>query len=229
MHAHEAFIRTPADCPWRNPDELFAAARIEGRSIELEIECVRLALRDWASQRPSGRLFLNLSAQALAHAFRDGAGELDGVLRFMHGLSLVPEGLVIELTEHERVHDVDALARAVERLRRLRVAVALDDFGDGRSSLRLWSELKPEIVKIDMYFTRDLATHPEKLQTLRALIQIAQIFGTSLVAEGIESPQDLLLVRDLGIDHGQGWVFGRPARSLCTQLPDEAVAVLRTP
>jgi GGDEF domain-containing protein len=124
------------------------------------------------------------------------------------------------------VRDVEALAGAVARLRRHKVALALDDFGDGRSSLRLWSELKPEIVKIDKYFTRHLSQHAEKLQTLRALLQISQTLGASLVAEGIESTEDLHLVRDLGIGLGQGWALGRPQAQPVVQIPAPALAVI---
>ncbi|HMQ74208.1 MAG TPA: EAL domain-containing protein, partial [Rubrivivax sp.] len=63
--AHEALIRTPPGCPWRNPDELFAAAARTGLGVELELECVRRALAGWSQHGGRGRLFLNLSARAL--------------------------------------------------------------------------------------------------------------------------------------------------------------------
>jgi hypothetical protein len=71
-------------------------------------------------------------------------------------------GLVVELPKHELVKHFVALTHAVRRLRKHGVAVALDDFGDGRSSLRLWSELKPRIVKIDKCFSAQLRHHPDK-------------------------------------------------------------------
>jgi GGDEF domain-containing protein len=74
----------------------------------------------------------------------------------------------------------------------------------------LWSELGPDIVKIDKYFTHDISRRARKLQTVRALIQIADVFGTTLVAEGIETADDLRVIRDLGIELGQGFLLGRP-------------------
>ena len=68
IFGHEALIRTPTHCAWRSPDELFAAARAEGLTLELEIECVRLSLRAWAQREGQGQLFLNLSAGALVTA-----------------------------------------------------------------------------------------------------------------------------------------------------------------
>lgn len=224
VHGHEALIRMPPGCRWANPDDLFGAARQAGLTIRLEIECVGLALQAWTRFKQPGRLYLNLSADALIAVL----AEPDVALllgRRCQG-TVAPESIVIELTEHERVRDIDALTAAVARLRSHKVALALDDFGDGRSSLRLWSELKPEIVKIDKYFTRDLARHAEKLQTLRALQQISQTLGASLVAEGIESTDDLLLVRDLGISLGQGWALGRPQAQPVAQIPAPALAVI---
>lgn len=224
MFGHEALIRTPASCPWRGPDELFAAARAEGLSIELEIECVRLSLRAWARSGASGQIFLNLSAGALVTALAQQ--DLDVLMNLTRNASVASEGVVIELTEHEHVRDVDALAAAVSRLRRHGVRFALDDFGDGRSSLRLWSELKTEFVKIDKYFTHGLHRHPEKVQTLRALRQISETLSASLVAEGIETPDDLRVVRDLGIALGQGWALGRPQARPHREIPQEAQAVI---
>ena len=226
VHGHEALIRTPPGCRWRNPDELFGAARESGQSTSLEIECVRAALQAWSRFNAPGRLYLNLSAAALIAAL-DEPDVATLLARLGNGM-VAPESIVVELTEHEQVRDVEALAGAVARLRRHKVALALDDFGDGRSSLRLWSELKPEIVKIDKYFTRQLSRHAEKLQTLRALLQISQTLGASLVAEGIESTEDLLLVRDLGIGLGQGWALGRPQALPVAQIPAPARAVIHS-
>jgi EAL domain-containing protein (putative c-di-GMP-specific phosphodiesterase class I)/GGDEF domain-containing protein len=226
VHGHEALIRTPPGCRWTNPDELFMAARATSLSTRLEIECVRAALDAWSGFDMPGRLYLNFSATALMVALE--ASDVAALLARLGNGRVAPESIVIELTEHEQVRDVEALASAVARLRRHKVALALDDFGDGRSSLRLWSELKPEIVKIDKYFTRDLARHAEKLQTLRALLQISQTLGAGLVAEGIESTDDLLLVRDLGISLGQGWALGRPQALPVRQILAPALAVIRS-
>ena len=226
IFGHEALIRTPPGCRWATPDALFAAAREEGLTIELEIECVRLSLRAWAHSGAAGQLFLNLSAAALVTAMAQR--DIDSIIAASRTTSAVRGGLVVELTEHEHVRDFDALALAVGRLRRHKVGVALDDFGDGRSSLRLWSQLKPEVVKIDKYFTQELSRHAEKLQTLRALLQISQTLGSVLVAEGIETAADLHLVRDLGITLGQGWVFGRPAAQPQAEVRAEALEVIRS-
>ena len=138
----------------------------------------------------------------------------------------MPRTLVLEITEHERVDSMDRLAEVVQEIRSAGVSLALDDFGDGHSSLRLWSQLKPEVVKIDKYFTRNISAHGDKLRTIQALQQIATVFGSSLVAEGIETAEDLRVLRDLGIEYGQGYFLGHPDRKPLKYLGVEPQRVL---
>lgn len=223
VYAHEALVRTPPGTPWAGPDALFAAARQEELSIELELACVRHTILTWSRLAAQGKLFINLSASALLAGLSER--DLGMTLERIGSTGVHPASLVVELTEHEHVRDVEMLITAAMRLRRQGVTVALDDFGDGRSSLRLWSELRPEIVKVDKYFTRGLTQHGDKLQTFRALLQIAETFGTDLVAEGIETAGELRVLRDLGIRYGQGYALGRPAAQPA-QAPSEAAAAI---
>jgi diguanylate cyclase (GGDEF)-like protein len=223
IEGHEALVRTPIGCALANPDALFADARTEGLETQLELHCVALALTTWASQAVTGRLYINLSAKALVAAL--ARRDLEHLFAARGG-AISPAAIVVELTEHEHVRDVDSLMAAVARLRRHGARLALDDFGDGRSSLRLWSELKPEIVKIDKYFTHGLPHHPEKLQTMRALLQISQTMGSTVVAEGIETTDELRMLRDLGIHLGQGWLLGRPQDRPATEVLPQARAVI---
>lgn len=224
VFGHEALIRGPAGSPLSMPDALFAAAQREGIGIELEVACVRQAVFSWGRAAARGKLFLNMSAAALVHAL--ARRNLKDLLAATISQGVAPSSLVVELTEHERVPDHQALVDAVTALRRAQVAIALDDFGDGRSSLRLWSEVKPEIVKIDKYFIKDLARNGDKLQTWRAMLQLADTFGSQLVAEGIETEEELRLVRDLGVTFGQGWALGRPAVEPVSSLLPGAAKVL---
>lgn len=227
VFGHEALVRPPPGCPWPTPDLLFAAAREERVSHRLEAECVQVAFEAWARQPGGGKLFVNLSASALIDVLQ--TQEFRQLVSVVQGPGVTAASVVIELTEHEHVRDTDALLAAVQPLRAQGVALALDDFGDGRSSLRLWSELKPELVKIDKFFTRDVARKGEKLQTWRALLQIAETFGTRIVAEGIETDDELRLLRDLGVPLGQGFALGRPAATIATEPLAAARRVLDSP
>ena len=109
-------------------------------------------------------LFLNLSASSIAAFGLEGGGAL---LRCAVDTGLPPSRLILELTEHERVDDADALRAAFATLAGQGVGLALDDFGDGRSSLRLWAELKPQIVKLDKFFVRGIHLDSRKVQVRR--------------------------------------------------------------
>jgi len=225
IHAHEALIRGPQESSLASADALLRAAQAEGLLYELELFCLFVAIRQWGQQHQPGRLFLNISAHALERLV--SVGGMPTLARTMRGLEVSPRMMVLEITEHERVHDMDLLVEVARELHAVGVSLALDDFGDGRSSLRLWSQLRPDIVKIDKYFSRDISRNADKLKTLQALLQIADVFGTALVAEGIENEADLRVIRDLGITYGQGYFMGRPAQAVQPEVLPEALMVLK--
>jgi len=225
VFAHEALIRGPQGTELHSPAALFKAAVLENLNFDLENVSAVSAIERWGEMRNPGRLFVNISAQVLVELLaRHGS---DALVALVGDLEVLPRMLVLEITEHERVADMDHLASTTEAVRRAGVSLALDDFGDGRSSLRLWSQLKPEFVKIDKYFTKDISQHAGKLKTIQALQQIAAIFDTELIAEGIETPDDLRVLRDLGIPYGQGYLLGRPAPDPPRQIEPEASGILR--
>ncbi len=208
IYAHEALIRGPQGTPLHTPDALLRAAAQESLSDAFEHACVVVAMQRWGRLDVAGRLFVNISAKALTQLCSlRGRGAL---LELIGRMGVLPRMVVLEITEHERIDDMDQLAVELADVRSAGVSLALDDFGDGRSSLRLWSQLKPEIVKIDKYFTRNISAHGDKLKTIQALQQIAVVFGTELVAEGIETAEDLRVLRDMGITYGQGYFLGHP-------------------
>ncbi|MEK8050100.1 EAL domain-containing protein [Ideonella sp. DXS22W] len=211
---HESLIRGPVSSDLASPDALFRAARAEDCVVPLERMCVWVGLQQWRAHAPGTLLFVNLSASTLVELV-----ERQPLSDLLGDAVVSPSAIVIELTEHERVADVPQLIEVANRLRALGLRFALDDFGDGRSSLRLWAELRPEIVKIDKYFIRGVDSQPVKVQTLRGLLRLAESFGTALVAEGIETEQELRVVRDLGIEYGQGYLLGRPAADPAMAVP----------
>jgi diguanylate cyclase (GGDEF)-like protein len=204
---------------------LLAAAANENLNFEFENYCVTVAMIRWGELSESGRLFVNISAEVLAQVLKHYGR--DALLELIGEFGVLPRMLVLEITEYERVADMDCLASVVSEIRSAGVSLALDDFGDGRSSLRLWSQLKPEYVKIDKYFTKNISQHADKLKTIQALQQIAAIFDSALVAEGIETEDDLRVLRDLGITYGQGYLLGRPAPLPREQIEAQAIEVMR--
>jgi diguanylate cyclase (GGDEF)-like protein len=222
--AHESLIRGPLDTPLRSPDALFRQARVEELTLALEKACLERGLRTWSRHAKDRRLFLNLSAHAVVRMVSDMTEA--GVFKTLRDAGIDPAALVIEITEHEHVSDLPRLIQVAGELRARGLRFALDDFGDGRSSLRLWAELRPEFVKIDKYFVHDLHNQAVKVQTLKGLTRFAETFGTLLVAEGIEEEAELMVVRDLGIALGQGYLLGRPEPEPATAVPQRVAQVI---
>lgn len=222
--AHECLMRGPHGTALWLPDALFSAARDERLLIDLEIACVRTGIQAWAAQQSQGKLYVNISACALVEAL--ARFETHDMLRVLRDIKISPESLVFELTEHDRVEDIPGLLAGAARLRACGIQIALDDFGDGCSSLRLWAELKPNIVKIDKFFARDIGEYGEKVRMLEALMRIAESFGTQVVIEGIETERELTVIRDLGVTYGQGYFLGRPSADVVSSILPEALSAL---
>ena len=118
------------------------------------------------------------------------------------------------------------MREAAKHYRAMGFEIAIDDLGEGFSSLRLWSELRPEYVKIDMHFIQGIDQDPVKHQFVSSIQQIAEKSGTRVVAEGIETAAELQVIKDLGIAHGQGYYLARPSGQPALALPVEVVNAL---
>lgn len=226
VHAHEALIRGPKGSTLESPAALFELASAQNALFDLELACLETVLQRWGHLRQRGRLFVNLSGTALVQLVsRHGVHR---ITRALQRWGLLARQLVVEITEQGQQPDISVLNQVVAELRAVGVAVALDDFGQGSTNLRMWSELRPEVVKIDLHFVQNVSHDADKADTVRALQRMAAIFGSELVAEGIETEADLRLLRDLGLEFGQGYLLGRPQPQPVTVIGAEAMDVLQS-
>lgn len=225
VYGHEALIRGPLGTPLHSPLAMLTLAATESRLIEFELHCVEVILRHWGKLKNSERLFLNMSADALITAMD---GERPGWFeRALGSHQISAQSIVVEMTEQKGMDDMQAMRRAVKSLRALGAVVALDDLGESHSSLRRWTELEPDVVKIDMFFTQGISNNPRKLEFVRAIASLAESLGTALVAEGVEDAEDLRLLRDMGISYGQGYLLGRPVGHLLQSIAEGVTESLR--
>jgi EAL domain-containing protein (putative c-di-GMP-specific phosphodiesterase class I)/GGDEF domain-containing protein len=202
----EALSRGPVGSAIEAPGDLFAFARRHGLAGELERIAAQLAFERFADGGAQGKVFVNFSPAALESGSLSRSGIVDG-LRIC---GLAPKQVVIELTENESIGDRTVAWNTLLGYRDLGFEIAIDDLGEGFASLKLWSELRPEYVKVDRHFINGLNHDALKLQMTRAIQQIAQISGSHVIAEGIEDVSDLMAVRDLGMRFGQGYLIERP-------------------
>lgn len=223
IFGYEALMRGPPGSPLEAPDTLLDVARASGMLVELESLAALLALEAFGRSGLQGKLFLNFSSPAICGFAADRGSRL---FRAAVAAEIAPSRLILELTEHERVEDPEALQQALGIFMAQGIRLALDDFGDGRSSLRLWAQLQPDIVKMDKYFTRGIDRDSRKVDAVRTMMSLAQRFGALLVAEGVEEATELAVLRDLGCGYAQGYLLGRPEAHPVTSLDDAVRAIL---
>ncbi len=219
---YEGLIRGPSDSPLHSPINLFKVARENDLTIPIELLCRRITLERFKELGLPGKLFLNVSPERLLQP-QIKKGE---TLNYINEFDIDPSRIIIELTENEPTYDYELLRQAVAHYRDMGFQIAIDDLGAGFSSLRLWSELRPEYVKIDMHFIHDINIDPVKLQFVKSIQEIAEKSGTLVIAEGIETQSELLLIRDLGVVYGQGYHISRPAAVPLTALSIEVTRAL---
>ena len=169
-----------------------------------------------ARLRLPGSLTVNLSPRTLEIDDFSIHALLQMIVR--HGLD--PRHIVLELTERDAVEDVARVRRAADACRVAGIRLAADDIGAGNAGLRLLSQLKFDIVKIDLSLVQGGAVHDASLEVLRTLRDLADRWGALVVAEGIETPAQLAVVRSLGIGAGQGYLLGRPTDRPSTEPID---------
>ena len=223
IYGYEALMRGPDGSPLKAPDVLLRLARSTANCLRLEEAAVFGAIRGFGADARPGRLFVNVSAPTICALARDRGNAL---FKVAVEAGVAPSRLMFELTEHERVRNPECLKAALDVFSAQGVGLALDDFGDGRSSLRLWTELQPDIVKLDKYFVRGIHRDRRKVDVLHAIQGLAERLGALLVAEGIEEGAELAVLRDLGCVYAQGFYLGRPCATPCAEIVPEAAAVL---
>ena len=220
----EGLIRGPAASPLHSPLKLFGAAKHCGLTLEIEMLCRQVVLEQYALQKLPGKLFLNVSPEALTDpSFK--SGQTQG---YMEQLGISPEQVVIEITENQPTFDLHTMRSALLHYRSMGFRIAIDDLGEGFSSLRLWSELRPEFVKVDKHFVQDVNKDPLKLQFLKSIQQIAESAGSRVIAEGIETSEELMTVRDIGIVLGQGYFIARPGPVPPLTAPAEVSRIINS-
>ena len=198
MVGAEALSRFQPD-DGKTPDKWFDAAWRVGLGLELELTAVRAALAH-LEQIPNGPyLSINVSpGTAISPRLTDLAGRFP------------PHRIVLEITEHARVADYEALNRALRELRALGLRLAVDDAGAGFASLRHILQLGPDLIKLDRSITDGIDRGSASRALGKALTSFAREIGANMTAEGIETQSELDALRAMGVPTGQGYFLARP-------------------
>lgn len=203
----EALVRGPWESELHSPSALFAQAEETNLVFELDCLCRRAALRGAKGLSPGKLLFLN----CLPTAIHDPAFRGDVLRRTLEDLRLRPNDMVFEISERESIDNFSIFREARDYFGELGFRIALDDTGVAYGSLEAIMELSPDFIKVDLSLVRGIDTDPPRQELLRSLHTVALKLNAQVIAEGIETSEELATIQSLGIPLGQGYLFGRPA------------------
>lgn len=194
----EALTRFDTE-PYRSPDQWFEDAARVGLDWELEKLALQTALQTAAPLPKTCYLSLNVSPEQVL------AGELAGALA-----GWPADRILLEITEHARIADYQALREALAPLREKGVDIAVDDAGAGYASFQHVLELQAEIIKLDISLIRDIHRDRARQALAAALIRFGEVIGARVIAEGVESEEELATLRGLGVAKVQGYFISKP-------------------
>ena len=194
------------------PDVFIPIAEETGMIINISDWVLREACAQLAHLKQQGfgdlRLGVNLSAREF-----DRIDLLDRIRIPLDEFSISPESLEIEITESLLMKDAENIVARVKHLRSTGVHISIDDFGTGYSSLSYLRRFSVSRIKIDQSFVRDLRTSNDSFAIIQAIVGIANNFNLSVTVEGVETEQQVTILKQLGCNEMQGYYFSRPLPS----------------
>jgi diguanylate cyclase (GGDEF)-like protein/PAS domain S-box-containing protein len=193
------------------PDDFIPVAEDTGLIEAIGAWVLDRSIRDaaeWQSQGLSLKMSVNFSARQFQRT-----EVADQVLRALHTHQLPLDQFVVELTETSFLHSAERTEREIRRLRDQGVRIAIDDFGTGYSSLSYIRQMSLDLLKIDRSFISGVQTGSTDARLVHAMIEMSHAMDLTVIAEGIETEQDLQVLRELGCDQAQGYHIARPMRA----------------
>jgi EAL domain-containing protein (putative c-di-GMP-specific phosphodiesterase class I)/GGDEF domain-containing protein len=200
--AYEAFSRGP-EGPFERPEFMFEIAYEANLLWQLERVCRKRALAGTTGLPSGALLFVNIDPESV----------FDPELEALTHMTDLHGRVVFEITERAGIKDYPRFRRAVDRLRSVGFRVAIDDVGSAYSGLRLIAEMRPDFVKLDMNITRSMREDDVARELVGTIQRFSDRVSIPLIVEGVETPEDLTLLRSLGVRYVQGYLFARPGPS----------------
>jgi diguanylate cyclase (GGDEF)-like protein len=211
------------------PGDFIAIAEDTGLILPIGEWVVREACRQARAWQLQGLPFLRVAVNVSPTQFRQ-SGFSNMVREALEAYSLDPSCLEIELTEATLMSNAERSVAMLEQLSRLGVLVAIDDFGTGYSSMTYLQRFPIDKLKIDRSFICDLDSNPDDASIVRAIISLAHSLRLKVVAEGVETPAQLEILRRMGCDQYQGYLRSPavpaeeiPALMMPVKLPDDVL------
>ncbi len=222
MAAVEFLTHGPVGSPFERPDILFAYAREAGKECVLDHHCIQLALMSAVKIPIQLRLAINVHASTLCSPpdFSEWLSKAAETAR------IDVSRITVEIVKHSPVWNQHRLLVMLKKLRKLGVQIALDDVGLGHSNYQMMIDARPDYFKLDRYFVHESSANPDRGAVVASIAKLAKDFGANVIAEGVETPDDLREVKSQGITLAQGYMFCSPkplAEALASVLKQSTV------
>ena len=205
MLGYEALCRFTPRGGLRNPDDLFAAVVVTGQKLDVDAACLTAAFAA-GTQAPPATLFVNVAVETLV----EGSPAGDRLSRMAETAGVAPENVVLEVSERTPIGDLTRLRRVVAELRARGFRIAIDDAGAGHASMLVIAEVQPEFIKIDRQLIQGIDVSAARRALAVSLLSFGAHINARVIAEGIETDDELQTLLSLGVQFGQGWLLGRP-------------------
>jgi diguanylate cyclase (GGDEF)-like protein len=207
IYGFEALSRIPGTSTFNNIANLFPFAEKIGQLYAVETICRRQSILSFLSiAKDKEVLFLNINPQVLADPeFASGSTR-----KILSEQELSPSNVVLEITERNAIEDFDTLRDALAYYRNQGFMIALDDVGAGYSSLQSIAELHPDFLKVDRSLINGVNSDPIKWALLETFVTFSKRIGCRIIAEGVETAEEMRTVIQLGVDYIQGYFVARP-------------------
>jgi diguanylate cyclase (GGDEF)-like protein len=209
---YETLMRwTSPTLVWVSPAEFIPIAEQTGVIVEMGTWILREACHQMAQwHREPGRSGLHVSVNLAPRQL--ASPEVDRLVeQILRDSGLSPDALWLEVTETDLMKDPEEAARRLDKLRRLGVTLAVDDFGTGHASLSYLSTFPVDVLKVDRAFVKGLGTPCRETAIAEAVTAMAHVMDMMVVAEGVETPLQLRELERIGVDVLQGFLLGKPA------------------
>lgn len=216
---HEALSRVTGETFIDNPEQLFYYAGKCNRLWDLELLCrtqsLEAAFLNQDHPIEDKKLFVNVNPNVMHDIkFRQGFTK-----EYLSQYGITPENIIFEITERNAVNDMSSFKSTVIHYKEQTYKIAIDDAGAGYSGLNLISDIKPHYIKLDMNLIRDIDTDNMKFALVKSMIELSHMANIHLIAEGIETLEELTTLINLGVQYGQGYFIQRPNETILPILP----------
>ncbi|WP_192930172.1 GGDEF domain-containing protein [Alkaliphilus pronyensis] len=207
---YEALCRGPKETAYEKPQSLFEMAKENGKIFELEKICKKKAIEKFKSKGEQLKLFVNIDPGCFLKE-EEGINLLDDLfMSWAKDFCYV----IFEVTEKTGIHDYKRFNNVISKYKKSGISISVDDVSNGYAGINMLSNLEPLYMKINMELVRDIHKEPFKKTVIKSLVVIANNSNSKLIAEGIETKDELDVLIDLGVHYGQGYYIQKPSYEL---------------